>query len=118
MRHPESLQIGDLVQLSGGYSFGPEWLAGAASVQGSVVAFIPGQNELQAAVIKLRRAITCKNVTGDILVLELRYVGAIWEPSGTVHVELCDFTPEAKPWRDRNKGEWVESHATYERLAA
>jgi hypothetical protein len=33
-----------------------------------------------------------------------------------VHIELCDFVPEAKPWDDRRRGVWVESHATYERV--
>ena len=118
MRKPDSLQIGDIVQLSGGYSFEPEWLAGLDSITGSVVAFNPGQNDTPAAVIKLDKQITFAEVTGDVLVLELRYVGAAWEPSGIVHVELCDFTPDATPWRDRRKGKWVESHASYERLAA
>jgi hypothetical protein len=118
MRKPDSLQIGDLVQLSGGYSLEPGWLAGLDSITGPVVAFTPGQNDAPAAVIKLDKQITFAEVTGDVLVLELRYVGAAWEPLGIVHVELCDFTPDATPWRDRRKGQWVESHASYERLAA
>jgi len=51
--------------------------------------------------------------TGTFLVLELRYVGQEWEPSGTVHVELCEAEPEDKAWADREVGAWVESHATY-----
>jgi hypothetical protein len=47
---------------------------------------------------------------------ELRYAGAKWEETGTVHVELCDFEPQAKSWQDRKKGKWVDSHATYRRL--
>jgi hypothetical protein len=118
VRQSGSLQIGDPVQLSGGYDFEPEWLANVECVTGVVITFIPGQNELPAAVIKLDAPISCKSVTGDILVLEFRYVGATWEESGTVHVELCDFKPEPVPWRDRRKGKWVESHATYKRIAA
>lgn len=78
--------------------------------------FIPGQNEASAAVIKLDELITAGDVTGDTLVLELRYVGASWGSTETVHVELCDFTPEAKKWQERRQGKWVESHATYVRL--
>jgi hypothetical protein len=50
------------------------------------------------------------------LVPELRYAGAKWEETGTVHVELCDFEPQAKSWQDRKQGKWVDSHATYRRL--
>ncbi len=66
--------------------------------------FIPGQNEPIAAVIRLDAPITAKGVTGDVLVLELRHVGTFWETTGTVHVELCDFTPERKRWQDRQQG--------------
>jgi hypothetical protein len=116
MLQPDGLQIGDLVELSGGYSFEPEWLAGVASVGGSVITFIPGQNETPAAVIKLDGPISYGGMTGDILVLELRYVGASWEPSEIVHVELCDFMPEAMAWQHRGKGKWAESHASYKRI--
>jgi hypothetical protein len=83
--------------LSGGYSFEPEWLAGKESVSGVVIAFMPGQNDTPAAVIKLDRPMTFEDVTGDILVLELRCVGAEWAPTGIVHVELCDFMPVPEP---------------------
>jgi hypothetical protein len=33
-----------------------------------------------------------------------------------VHVELCDFQPEAKAWQHRKRGKWVESHASYKKL--
>ena len=83
-----------------------------------MVDFIPGRNEPAAAVIiRLDTPISAEGVTADVLVLALRYVGATWETTGTVHVELCDFTPERKRWRDRKQGKWVESHATYERVS-
>ncbi len=105
------------MHLSGGYHFEPAWLSGKASVEGTVAEFIPGQNETPAAVVKLDEPLTTEGVTGDVLVLELRYVGAKWEDTGTVHIELCDFAPEPKRWQDRRQGKWVESHATYQRLA-
>jgi hypothetical protein len=111
------LQTGDRLQLSGGYDFEPAWLSGRASVEGTVAEFIPGQNETPAAVLKLYEPITTEGVTGDVLVLELRYVGATWEGTGTVHIELCDFAPGPKRWQDRRHGKWVESHASYQRLA-
>ena len=86
-------------------------------MQGSVISFIPRQNDTHAAVVQLSEPIEFENVTGDILVLEPRYVGATWKSLGIVHVELCDFLPEPTRWQDRRKGKWAESHATYKRLA-
>ena len=54
-----------------------------------------------------------KNISGKIIVLELRYAGASWTKNEVVHVELCNFMPEDKPWKDRAQGVWVESHASY-----
>jgi len=113
MAKSDSLKVGDAVQLSGGYDFEPEWLAGTEHVDGSVIGFIPGQNETQAVVVRIERTLTYEGVSGDILVLELRYVGAVWGITGVVHIELCDFIPETKPWNDRRQGKWAESHATY-----
>jgi hypothetical protein len=114
----DKLQAGDRVRLSGGYDFEPAWLSGKASVEGTVAAFIPGQNKNPAAVIKLDEPISAEGATGDALVLELRYVGANWGSTEIVHVELCNFMPEPKRWQDRRQGKWVESHATCERLRA
>ena len=111
------LAVGDRVQLSGGYDFEPRWLGGSAGYFGVVSSFIPGQNDNQAAVVRLDNAITVQGITGEIVVLELRYVGAKWQDTETVHVELCDFTPEAKSWQRRRQGKWVESHATYKRVS-
>jgi hypothetical protein len=61
--------------------------------------------------------VTVEGTTGNIVVLELRYVGAEWKETETVHVELCDFMPEPAPSKERRHGKWVESHATYERLS-
>lgn len=110
------LRVGDRVELSGGYDMEPRWLAGREFVLGSLVGFIPGQNKNPAAVVKLDTPISIDGLTGDTLVLELRYVGAEWRATEIVHVELCDFAPEPKRWQDRRQGTWVESHATYKRL--
>ena len=107
-----SLSIRDRVRLSGGYDTEPNWLQGKGHYLGTVLDFIPGQNNGSAAVIELDDAITIAGVSGRILVLELRYVGTQWGKSNTVHVELCDFVPEPKPWQYRRQGKWVESHAS------
>lgn len=114
---PIPIKPGDRVKLSGGYDMEPRWLGGAEYLLGSVHTFIPGQNSEPAAVVVLDAPIRVDGVEGRTVVLELRYVGQTWADSGTVHVELCDFEPEAVRWQDRRQGRWVESHATYERVA-
>lgn len=111
-----TLKVGDRVRLSGGYDMEPKWLAGQDYYLGTVEEFIPGQNQNQAAVVKLDNAITFDDMTGDIVVLELRYVGARWKQKETVHIELCDFMPEAASWKSRKQGKWVESHASYAKI--
>lgn len=112
-----TLRPGDRLQLSGGYSPNPEWLSGRDLVEGTVAEFIPGQNDDLAAVIKLDSPISADGVTGDVLVLELRFAEMTWTAKGSVHIELCDFWPEAKRWEDRRQGKWVEAGATYQRLS-
>lgn len=110
------LSIGEHVSLSAGYDMEPDWLHGGPGYTGIVSRFIPGQNDNSAAVIELNSAISVAEVTGKILVLELRYVGAKWTGQNTVHVELCDFEPEPKAWQFRRQGKWIESHATCMRI--
>jgi hypothetical protein len=113
---PDNLTVGDRIRVGGGYDREPRWLNGKSCHIGTVSAFIPGQNKTRAAVIVLDEAATCENVTGKYLVLELRYEGAEWGKKETVHVELCEFEPGEKAWQDRRQGQWVESHAVYEKL--
>jgi hypothetical protein len=113
---PAQLSLGDCVRLFGGYEPEPRWLQGNKSYLGTISAFIPGQNQEPATVVQLEKPISFDDATGTILVLELRYVGKKWEESGTVHIELCDFVPEAKSWQQRRQGKWIESHANYQRI--
>lgn len=108
------LQVGDKITLSGGYDYDPVFLKNppASSRTGTVIKFITGQNQLRAAVVKLDEKITGEKITGDIVVLELRYAGQTWQKPTPVHIELCDFIPEDKEWKDRKQGEWVEAAAT------
>jgi|SRR5215831_7064780 len=108
-----TLRAGDRVKLSGGYK-DAEWLCGRSHVLGIVDRLIPGQNDQPAVVVRLDEPIESDGVRGSLVVLGLRFVGAKRGPTGTVHVELCDFNPEDKRWQDRRQGKWVESHATYE----
>jgi hypothetical protein len=93
---------------------------------GTVVEFIPGQNQQRAAVIELDEELVLpdgageghgRELRGKFLVLELGHVGTDWAtPRPRIHVELCEFHPEPKPWPERWQGTWVESHATYDYL--
>jgi hypothetical protein len=107
------LHVGDRLRLYGGYDMEPHWLNGKETFTGKCVAFIKGQNKQLAAVVELDEPISFDDITGKTVVLELRYVGASWTKSEVVHVELCDFIPEDKAWKDRAQGVWVESHASY-----
>lgn len=109
------LAVNDRIWISGGYEMAPEWLGGRNGYFGTVKSFIHGQNDTSAAVVILDEKITAKNVTGDILVMELRWVGAKWGDCGVVHLELCNTLPENKPWKERKQGKWIESHASYEK---
>lgn len=110
------LQTGDRIRVGGGYDMEPPWPCGMDACCGTVKAFIPGQNDTPAAVVVLDDVVVSEGIRGRYLVLELRYAGAEWKETETVHVELCDFEPEAKAWRYRRRGKWVESHATYRKL--
>jgi hypothetical protein len=109
----QPLQVGDKIELSGGYDYDPLYLKNppASKRSGTVIQFINGQNDTPAAVVKLDQRISGEKVTGDIVILELRHVGQTWQEPTPVHIELCDFMPEDKTWKDRRQGEWVEAAA-------
>ncbi|WP_159712253.1 hypothetical protein [Sphingomonas sp. AX6] len=110
------LRPGDRIELSGGYDFEPAWLDGRSSLLGKVTSFIPGQNDLPAAVVALDDPVRVYGISGSTVVIEQRYVGATWTATGVVHVELCDFEPDPSRWQDRRQGKWVESHAQYKKV--
>ena len=123
------LEVGDSVVVGGGYDYEPAWLAvNADGYSGRVLSFIPGQNQQPAAVVQLDEELVLpdgagatvgQEVRGGFLVLELAHVGTDWTtPTPRIHVELCDFEPEAASWSERRQGAWVESHATYCGLVA
>jgi hypothetical protein len=121
-----ALAIGDRVRVYGGYDQEPEWLAANANGYfGCVIGFIPGQNEPPAPVVELDEELVVtladsqgknpREVHGSFIVLELGHRGTDWATTTPrIHVELCDFRPEVRPYDERRKGVWAESHATYE----
>jgi hypothetical protein len=110
-----ALAVGDRVRLFGGYDRDPEWLDDRHEVLGVVERFIPGQNEQPAAIVRLDEELTVGDTTGQVVVLELGWVGTDWStPEPRIHIELCDFDPEPRRWQERRQGAWVESHASYQ----
>jgi hypothetical protein len=111
----KKLEQGDRIKFIGGYDPEPLYLKYPPNNEriGKVIKFIPGQNEENAAVVKLDSPITAEGITGDILILELRHVGQTWHTEGPVHIELCNFMPEDTAWKERKQGLWIESHASF-----
>jgi hypothetical protein len=110
--------LGARVRLSGGYDFEPKWLRGRDFVDGTLERFIPGQNSEPAAVVRLDGPLTSELASGSVAVLELRHVRTTWHSDLiVVHVELCDFEVASESWKSRRRGNWVESHATFQVLS-
>lgn len=114
--HEGTLQVGDRLRLSGGYDFEPEWLAGASHRDAAIVAFFNETDDREAAVVKFDEFLESPRGSGEFAVLLLRYVGAQWTDHEIVHIELCNFMPELKPWAERKQGAWIESHASYRKI--
>jgi hypothetical protein len=114
------LREGQRLRVYGGYDEPAAWLANNPDgCWGTLVAFIPGQNKLASAVVELDKELQVGGAVGRYVVLEQGWVGVPWgQTSPRVHVELCDFFPDSKPWSERRQGAWVESHAAFEAVDA
>lgn len=108
------LREGDRIRLYGGYNVEPKWLGGKKACFGRCLGFIAGQGKQPAALVELDEALTFDSTSGKYVVLELRYTGSRWGKRENVHIELCNFVPEDRAWKDRKRGEWIESHASYQ----
>jgi hypothetical protein len=105
--------VGQSAILSGGYDMEPKWLQGKEYRLVQIVKEIPGQHQEPAIVVEFDEPLYLDGHAHRFAVLELRYEGAIWRSGKTCHIEVCDFMPEDKTWKDRKQGRWVESHATF-----
>lgn len=111
----EELKIGDKIDLYSGYFKIPEYLDYPPTHihEGEVVDFILGRNNEKATVIRLDRPVAGDSLTGNFVVMELKYESQTWSSTGPVHLELCDFKPLNRSWKDRRKGEWFEPTASF-----
>jgi hypothetical protein len=109
------MKTGDRVFVSSG-SMAPKWLTGGRrGLCGVLERFVPGQNDVPAAVVKLDEPLEVDGARGQYLQLDLRYVGRTWdEPMAVASAELCDFLPDDRPWQERPRGFGIESHTTLE----
>lgn len=116
MQQGAPLEIGDRVFVFGSYDSVPEWLSDKPGYAGTIERAIPGQNDTSALVIRTDETVTAMGVSGNILIMQLRYVGAEWRSGAIAHIELCDFEPDAVRWEERRQGQWIESHAIIRHL--
>lgn len=95
----------------------PKWLCGKSHYLGTVIGFLARNGvDSHDAIVRLDETITIDGFTGDILVISLRYVGAKWTDTETVHVTLWENIPDADAWDKDSRSHWIESHATYQRI--
>jgi len=93
------MKEGDRIRITGGYEV-DSLLRRIGEVRGTVVSFVPGcEPAIPAAVVRLDSAIAAEGITGDILLMELRYAGASWDIGvfrfQTVGLDLCSEMPSA-----------------------
>jgi len=110
----------DRIKIGGGYE--DDSLLRRCDIKGTVLDFIPGYDAgTSAALVRLDAPITCENITGDILVLELRYQSASWDRetqpgSYTVGVDLYSYIPKISMAGEFPSNGWVglDSHGLVE----
>jgi hypothetical protein len=106
------LESGDRVLVSGGYDPEPEWLVGVEGHAGTLERFSPQEDGSSAAIVRLDAPTTAGEVTGGVLVMNLRNVGATWSSGAIAHIHLCESDPETGSAENSPRCEWVESHAS------
>jgi len=114
------LKVGDRVFLTGGYEWNAPWLCGKDGYYGHILAFVACRkptvvrfDDRPLAVVKLDEPISFWGITGNILIMELRYWGTTWRETETVQVHLLETPPKGKLVLDHTAPSYVESHATY-----
>ena len=62
------LNVGDRVQVGGGYDMEPQWLGDRQYYSGTVKALSPGQNDMPAVVVVLAEDAVFEDYAGSYLV--------------------------------------------------
>jgi hypothetical protein len=92
-----------------------EWLGGKPCVQGTLSRLESDSAGSLFAIVALKETVEFRGTSGSQLVLRLRYRGAVWKDSEVVHVQIVPATSPSGGTIPQ--AEWVESHATYRRVA-
>jgi hypothetical protein len=111
-----AVKLGDRIKIAGGYDT-DSLLRRVGELRGTVVSFVHGyEPRIYAAVVRLDSPIAADGITGDVLLMELRYTGASWDggPPGsqTVGLDLCSQIPSD----GQRSCVTLETHAIFEVL--
>jgi len=115
------MKPGDRIRIFGGHDDNSV-LRTVDELRGWVISFVPGyEPDTLAAVVRLDSPVSTNGVTGDVLVMELRYEGASWENGAapgaqTVGLDLYVEIPERSMAGQRPPKNWtsLETHAVFE----
>ena len=117
------VEIGDRLEVTGGYDYDPKWLKGKEGCVGTVVGFLwEGEDRRQKLVLDLGEDFHTCEFKGRYLVLFLRNPGSQWEDEGVVHVVVGSSIPKDVEsigvTSDPKSGfKWVEAAASYKILS-
>lgn len=118
------LALGDRIRLFGGYDMEPPWLRDRPEHYARVLSFFDNEIEGRSddsrisASIEFEHLITFKGVTGGFGHIMGRWAGQEWEQSGVVHAYLCKEPVSSAHDITESGSVWLESHASYEVVAA
>jgi len=112
------MKPGDKIWLFGGRERTPAWRKGTDTLVATVEDILVGGEGGEARLLaRLSRPLTVNGVTGDLLLLSLRYRGAVWSDAGICHIVLCAEPPgSGRWWEDKGRFTWIESYAGFQKL--
>ncbi len=118
------LSVGDRIRLFGGYDYEPEWLHDRPEHFAKVLSFfdngIEGRDSHSrlSASIEFEQPIEYKGLTGRFGFMMGRWEGQTWDPTGVVHLHLSAQVVGSASDVAAVEYVWLESHASYEVVAA
>lgn len=116
------IHLGDKISLKGGYDGDPEWLKGVPQgFLGTAKKFLAQNTGEPLLVLELENEASIMGVTGNYLILSLRYVEAKWEDKGICHVVIAANIPDDPEFgqklpKEEDGYKWVESNASFEKI--
>ena len=117
------VEIGDKLQVTGGYDYDPRWIKGRDGCVGTVIRFLwEGNDRKRKLVLDLGEDFHTCEFSGRYLILFLRDPGSTWEDKEVVHVVVGNSIPKdvhsIGVASDPDSGfKWVEAAASYKVLS-